>query len=153
MKKKKPFEEFEKYLKLNPDPCGVQKTGLKEYTMEEVAKHNAPPSIWSVYKGFVYDITMYMDYHPGGSIINKVAGKDMTMLYNKFHAYVNIDKFIGAFKIGYIKKPGISPPTLNPNNIPIPYKPQIGNPKNKKNEIMEQQKNENDIKEEDEEDI
>ena len=41
MRKKKPFEEFEKYLKLNPDPCGVQKTGLKEYTIEEVANHNS----------------------------------------------------------------------------------------------------------------
>ena len=102
---------------------GVEKNGLKEYTMEEVSKHKSPPSICSVYKGFVYDIIMYMDYHLGGSIINKVAGKDMTMLYNKFHAYVNIDKFIGAFKIDYIKKAGISPPSLNPNNIPIPYKP------------------------------
>ena len=52
-----------------------------------------------------------------------------------------------------LKNQGINPLILNPNNIPIPYKPQIGNPKNKKNEIMEQQKNENDIKEEDEEDI
>ena len=150
MRKKKPFEEFEKYLKLNPDPCGVQKTGLKEYTMEEVAKHNAPPSIWSVYKGFVYDITMYMDYHPGGSIINKVAGKDMTMLYNKFHAYVNIDKFIGAFKIGYIKKPGLISNQLNPNMIPIPHKPSIGKPMKDKI-VKEVQEGNDDIKEENDE--
>ena len=150
MKKKKPFEEFEKYLKLNPDPCGVQKTGLKEYTMEEVAKHNAPPSIWSVYKGFVYDITMYIDYHPGGSIINKVAGKDMTMLYNKFHAYVNIDKFIGAFKIGYIKKPSFGSKHLHSNMIPMPYKPSIGKPV--KDKIVQEVKEGNDdIKEENDE--
>ena len=67
---------------------------------------------------YVYDITMYMDYHPGGSIINNVAGKDMTMLYNKFHAYVNIDNIIGYLKIGTLKKekkiPGKKP------NIPLP---------------------------------
>ena len=42
---KKPYAEFEKYLKENPEPMGVEKNGLKEYSMEEVAKHNAPPSI------------------------------------------------------------------------------------------------------------
>ena len=39
--KKNHFEECEKYLNLNPDTCGVQKTGLKEYTIEEVANHNS----------------------------------------------------------------------------------------------------------------
>ena len=149
MKKKKPYAEFEKYLQENPDPMGVKKNGLKEYTMEEVAKHNAPPSIWSVYKRFVYDITMYMDYHPGGSIINKVAGKDMTMLYNKFHAYVNIDKFIGAFKIGYIKKPGFASMKLNPN-IPIPHKPNIVKPI-KEQIVQEVKEGNDDIKEENDE--
>ena len=29
MKKKKPYAEFEKYLKENPDPMGVEKSRLK----------------------------------------------------------------------------------------------------------------------------
>ena len=54
--------EFAKYLKENPDPLGVQKSGgFKEYTWEEIAQHNAPPSVWSVYKGDVYDITMFIN--------------------------------------------------------------------------------------------
>ena len=98
--------ELSKFLKENPDPLGVQKSGgYKEYTMEEVAQHNAPPSIWSVYKGDVYDITMYISCHPGGKkILEKVYGKDMTALFNKFHGYVNISALIGPLKVGTIKK-------------------------------------------------
>ncbi len=103
---KKSQFELMKFLKENPDPLGVQASGgLKEYTVEEVAKHNAPPSVWSIYKGNVYDITMYLDYHPGGiDVLKPCFGKDMTELFNKYHSYVRIDGFIGKFKIGYIKK-------------------------------------------------
>ena len=98
--------ELMKFLKENPDPLGVEANGgLKEYTIEEVAKHNVLPSIWSIYKGDVYDITMYLDYHPGGvDILKPCFGKDMTELFNKYHSYIRIDGFIGKFKIGYIKK-------------------------------------------------
>ena len=84
--------ELQKYFEENPDPLGVQKNGgYKEYTMQEVALHNAPPSIWSVYKGTVYDITMYVNVHPGGvKMMEKVYGKDMTGLFNRFHGYIDI---------------------------------------------------------------
>ena len=106
MKKFKNHKELAAFFKENPDPLGVQKSGgYKEYTMEEVAKHNAPPSIWSVYNGDIYDITMYVDVHPGGKkILEKVYGKDMTALFNKFHGYVNINAMIGPLKIGTVKK-------------------------------------------------
>ena len=98
--------ELMKFLKENPDPLGVQASGgLKEYTVDEVSKHNELPSVWSIYKGDVYDITMYLDYHPGGiDILKPCFGKDMTELFNKYHSYIRIDGFIGKFKIGYIKK-------------------------------------------------
>ena len=89
--------ELKQFFEQNPDPLNVQKNGgYKEYTMKEVALHNAPPSIWSVYKGSVYDITMYVNCHPGGTkMLEKVYGKDMTGLSNRFHGYINIDNIIG----------------------------------------------------------
>ena len=110
MRKKVPCKshfDLMKFLKENPDPLGVEANGgLKEYTVEEVAKHNDLPSVWSIYKGNVYDITMYLDYHPGGiDILKPCFGKDMTELFDKYHSYIRIDNFIGKFKIGYIKKP------------------------------------------------
>ena len=98
--------ELKKYFEENPDPLGVQKNGgYKEYTLEEVAKHNALPSVWSIYKGDVYDITMFINVHPGGKkILEKVYGKDMTPLFNKFHGYINIVNQIGPLKIGTVAK-------------------------------------------------
>ena len=106
MKTFKNKAEFAKFLKENPDPLGVQKNGgYKEYTLEEVAKHNALPSVWSIYKGDVYDITMFINVHPGGKkILEKVYGKDMTPLFNKFHGYINIVNQIGPLKIGTVAK-------------------------------------------------
>ena len=109
MKKKvasKSHFELMKFLKENPDPLGVQASGgLKEYTIDEVAKHNELPSVWSIYKGDVYDITMFINVHPGGKkILEKVYGKDMTPLFNKFHGYINIVNQIGPLKIGTVAK-------------------------------------------------
>ena len=106
MKTFKNKAEFAKFLKENPDPLGVQKNGgYKEYTLEEVAKHNALPSVWSIYKGDLYDITMFINVHPGGKkILEKVYGKDMTPLFNKFHGYINIVNQIGPLKIGTVAK-------------------------------------------------
>ena len=106
MKTFKNRKELAEFLKENKDPLGVQKSGgYKEYTMEDVAKHNALPSVWSVYKGDVYDITMFINVHPGGKkILEKVYGKDMTDLFNKFHGYVNIAAMIGPLKIGTVSK-------------------------------------------------
>ena len=111
MKKFKNQKELFAYFKENPDPLGVQKSGgYKEYTLEEIAKHNAYPSIWSIYNSDVYDITMYLDCHPGGKkILEKVYGKDMTALFNKFHSYINISALIGPLKIGTVKKEKFSP--------------------------------------------
>jgi len=37
----------------------------------------------------VYNITHYLRFHPGGvPLLLKVAGKDGTALFNKYHAWV-----------------------------------------------------------------
>lgn len=38
----------------------------KEYSMEEVAKHNKKDDLWIVVKGIVLDVTNWLDEHPGG---------------------------------------------------------------------------------------
>lgn len=39
----------------------------KEFTMEEVAKHNKKDDLWIVVKGVVMDVTNWLDEHPGGA--------------------------------------------------------------------------------------
>lgn len=57
---------------------------LQKYTREEVAKHNKYEDAWIIVKDKqsgehkVYDVSAYVDEHPGGpSILNNV-GKDAT---------------------------------------------------------------------------
>lgn len=41
----------------------------------EIAKHNSPTSCWLVIHGKVYDVTNFLDQHPGGrSILLKQGG-------------------------------------------------------------------------------
>jgi L-lactate dehydrogenase (cytochrome) len=42
----------------------------------EVARHNSRDSCWIIVKGNVYDVTDYLDSHPGGNrILLNYAGK------------------------------------------------------------------------------
>jgi cytochrome b involved in lipid metabolism len=50
--------------------------------MEEVQKHNTPEDAWCVLNGRVYNITPYLDFHPGGRRqLLRVAGKDGSELF------------------------------------------------------------------------
>ncbi|KIK70452.1 hypothetical protein GYMLUDRAFT_273869 [Collybiopsis luxurians FD-317 M1] len=53
---------------------------------KEVAQHNSRESCWIIVHGKVYDVTEFLDDHPGGSrIILKYAGKDATQEYDPIH--------------------------------------------------------------------
>ena len=39
------------------------------FTLEEVAKHDNEDDCWMVINGKVYDVTDYIDDHPGGDVI------------------------------------------------------------------------------------
>ncbi|CAI5515934.1 unnamed protein product [Closterium sp. Naga37s-1] len=60
--------------------------------MSEVKRHKREDDAWTVVRGRVYNITPYLDFHPGGkAILMKGAGKDCTALFNKYHAWVNAE--------------------------------------------------------------
>ena len=49
-----------------------------QFTIDEVRKHNKIDDLWTIYKGDVYDITHFVQSHPGGkSNILRCAGKDV----------------------------------------------------------------------------
>lgn len=51
---------------------------MPNFTKEEVAKHNQRGDAWIVVKNRVFDITEYVDEHPGGDEILNDAGGDAT---------------------------------------------------------------------------
>jgi len=58
-----------------------------------------------VLHGKVYNIGPYLMYHPGGSeILQSSLGRDGTKMFEKFHAWVNVQGLIGPLLIGYLSK-------------------------------------------------
>ena len=85
---------------------------LRNIGRDELRKHNTEYDCWTAYNGKVYNITPYLHYHPGGinKLLEGAAGQDCTVLFNKYHAWVNIQSMIGKCLVGnYI--PHLSDPT------------------------------------------
>ncbi|KAJ3081086.1 Cytochrome b5 type B (outer mitochondrial membrane), partial [Quaeritorhiza haematococci] len=52
-------------------------TELKVYSLKEIAAHNTRKDIWMVIDGKVYDVTKFLDEHPGGEeVLLEQAGVD-----------------------------------------------------------------------------
>jgi uncharacterized protein with NAD-binding domain and iron-sulfur cluster len=59
-------------------PLNIKENFTDSYPLEEIEKHNTKDSLWTYYDGNVYDITDYIDEHPGGSIILNCGGKNLS---------------------------------------------------------------------------
>ncbi|OEL33220.1 Cytochrome b5 isoform E [Dichanthelium oligosanthes] len=54
-------------------------TGGKVYSFEEVTKHKDRKDCWLIIAGKVYDVTAFMEEHPGGDeVLLACTGKDAT---------------------------------------------------------------------------
>eukprot|EP00204_Picochlorum_oklahomense_P003424 CAMPEP_0118804750 /NCGR_PEP_ID=MMETSP1161-20130426/24309_1 /TAXON_ID=249345 /ORGANISM="Picochlorum oklahomensis, Strain CCMP2329" /LENGTH=141 /DNA_ID=CAMNT_0006733557 /DNA_START=27 /DNA_END=448 /DNA_ORIENTATION=- len=52
---------------------------MAKLTLEEIAKHNTEKDCWIIFKGKVYEVSDYLEDHPGGvEIITDLAGQDCT---------------------------------------------------------------------------
>jgi cytochrome-b5 reductase len=51
----------------------------RAYTWDKVRQHTSPGNLWSVIDKEVYDVSQWMDDHPGGpELLLQEAGKDAT---------------------------------------------------------------------------
>ncbi len=85
-------------------PAPVQKpvsTNLP-LTLDEVKKHNSADDCWSIIDGNVYDLTNWVDSHPGGKErITAICGKDGTSSFLGKHSNSNTAKSqLNRFDLG-----------------------------------------------------
>ena len=51
------------------------------FSMNDVAKHNNQNDCWMVIEGKVYDVTNYIDSHPGGRVLVNFCGQDGSLAF------------------------------------------------------------------------
>jgi len=78
---------------------------VRYYTIEEVNKNNSKESCWTVIRGKVYDLTQWIDKHPGGADkILSICGKDGTQVFIQKHGgKEKPEKILKEFEIGILK--------------------------------------------------
>ena len=59
------------------------KNKKNKYSLDEVAKHNTKNDIWVTYYDKVYDVTNFINHHPGGSdYLMMAAGSSIAPYWN-----------------------------------------------------------------------
>lgn len=58
---------------------------------------------WGAYQGKVYNMTPYLDFHPGGrDQLMRGAGKDAERLFNEVHPWVSWENMLGECLVGIL---------------------------------------------------
>lgn len=72
------------------------------FTLAQVQMHNSVSSCWTIVHGLVYDVTSWINSHPGGKeAIISMCGKDSTSAFMLQHGDSNkIANILAGFKIG-----------------------------------------------------
>jgi sulfite oxidase len=83
---------------------------LKKYTYEEISKHTSKENgIWVTYKDSVFDITDFINNHPGGKDkIMLAAGKGIEPYWDIYKQHTNnesiVNDILNPMRIGFIKE-------------------------------------------------
>jgi fatty acid desaturase len=85
----------------------MTETKDEEFTFDDIRSHRTKESGWVGIHGKVYDITSFIDRHPGGSVILTALGRDATILFETHHNLIEniegVHKILAKYQIGIIK--------------------------------------------------
>lgn len=75
---------------------------LQTYSRDEVAKNNTEDSLWMIIDAKVYDVTDFLEAHPGGeAVLKQVAGTDATEAFYNLHKQEVLQKY-ASLQIGSV---------------------------------------------------
>ncbi|KAF2436141.1 cytochrome b5 [Tothia fuscella] len=77
----------------------------KSFAAKEVASHKSvEEGLWIIIDNEVYDVTKFIDEHPGGpKILKRVAGKDASKQFWKYHGDNVLTKYKPKLCIGAVQ--------------------------------------------------
>ncbi|SCV01289.1 LAME_0G15236g1_1 [Lachancea meyersii CBS 8951] len=94
----------------NPQVLMALKQGLPAFkiypplniNLAHLKQHKTADDCWCVLGNKVYCITAYLDFHPGGVdiLLRSAAGKNATVLFDKYHRWVNYEKLLEHCYVG-----------------------------------------------------
>ncbi|XP_042776693.1 cytochrome b5 type B isoform X1 [Panthera uncia] len=88
---------------------GVE-TSVTYYRLEEVAKHNSMKEIWLVIHGRVYDITRFLNEHPGGEeVLMEQAGADASESFEDVGHSSDAREMLKQYYIGDVHPNDLKP--------------------------------------------
>lgn len=70
------------FFVFSKDKTETSDTVLATYSTNDVSEHKTKSDCWTIINGSVYDITSYVQGHPGGDNILSACGKDATDYFN-----------------------------------------------------------------------
>ena len=79
-------------------------TGTINLTAAEIATHNSRSDCWSIVRGNVYNLTSYVQKHPGGaSVIANICGKDGSDAFtNQHNSQSKPNNVLSGFLLGAV---------------------------------------------------
>lgn len=89
--------------KATPTATATKSSSTKGgYTLADVKKHASSSSCWSAINGNVYDLTKWINRHPGGaSVIKALCGRNGSSMFNGQHGGQNRPASeLASFKLG-----------------------------------------------------
>jgi len=106
-----------------PTPSDTETPGTG-ITVAEVATHNKTTDCWIIIKSNVYDLTSYIQQHPGGAgVLTNLCGKDASSAFESQHSTEMAPaSALAALKIGRIGSTQTPTPTQTTTPTPTPTK-------------------------------
>ena len=78
-----------------------------KFTKQEVASHNTAQDCWIIINGSVYDITNFVEEHPGGpEILLETAGKDGSADFEEIGHSLATRNDMAKFCVGVLDRGG-----------------------------------------------
>ncbi|XP_045617342.1 cytochrome b5 reductase 4 isoform X2 [Procambarus clarkii] len=116
----KPGRSLMDWVKLGHSGTDLAGTGgrILDITPQDLAKHNKQNDCWMALRGKVYNVTSYMEFHPGGEQeLMRGVGTDATDLFNEIHKWVNFETMLQKCLVGRLVES--RPFFLKPNFLPL----------------------------------